>query len=359
MSAAVDTPPATASAPPDAKKGRSTGRVIAERFGLVGVLVIMIGIFSVWLPSTFPTSTNVTLTLSSQTVILVLALAVTLPLRAGDFDLSLSMVMVGSASIIGMLTTRDHMSLLPAVLIAVACAVGIGAINALLIVGIGIDSFVATLGMMTFLGGAIDGYTGSSAIVGLPTSLHTIALSSWGPLPSMVYIGWGFAAVLWFVYEYTPFGRRLLFTGGNPSAARLAGIKVARVRSTAFISGSIVAALAGVLLAGGLGAVDPTSGGAYLLSPYAAAFLGMTVIQFRRFNVVGTVVGVYVLAVGVSGLQLLGVQSWVSDVFNGLMLVVAVTAATLLRKNWSLNALRRVAGRLGQGKRKNEGASSD
>lgn len=327
---------------------RAIDRTVLERFGLVGVLVIMVVTFSIALPSTFPTSTNLTLTLTGQAVTLILALAVTLPLRAGDFDLSLSMVMIGSASVIGTLTTKHHMGLVPAMVIALLAAIIIGAVNATLIVGVGIDSFVATLGMMTFLGGAINGYTGGQVIVGLPESLHTIAATSWGSLPTMVYIAWIFAAVLWFIYEYTSFGRRLLFTGGNPSAARLAGIKVGRVRASAFIGGSIVAALAGVLLAGGIGAVDPTAGGAYLLSPYAAAFLGMTVIQFRRFNVIGTVVGVYVLAAGVSGLQLLGVASWVSDVFNGAMLVVAVTAATLLRKDWSLAGFRRRANRLGR-----------
>ncbi len=329
---------------------QSVARVLLEKFGLVGVLVLMIVIFAIALPHTFPTQTNLRITLSAQSVTLMLALAVTLPLRAGDFDLSLSMVMVGSAAVIGELTTKHHLGLFPAIVIALLGSMLVGAVNAILIVGVGVDSFIATLGMMTFLGGAINGYTGGQAISGLPHGLRTIADSDWLSLPSMVFIAWIFAAVLWYVYEYTPFGRKLLFTGGNRDAARLAGIRVARVRATAFIAAALISGLAGILLAGGLGAVDPTSGGAYLLSPYAAAFLGMTVIQFRRFNVIGTVVGVYLLAVGVSGLQLLGVASWVSDVFNGLVLVAAVTAATLLRRTWSLAPLRRLAAMLRPGR---------
>jgi ribose transport system permease protein len=337
--------PSTQEAKAGASK-RGVARLVLEKFGLVGVLIVMIIVFSIALPHTFPTSTNLRITLSAQSVTLMLALAVTLPLRAGDFDLSLSMIMVGSASVIAELTTKHHMGLFPAIIIALLGAILIGAVNAILIVGVGVDSFIATLGMMTFLGGAISGYTGGLAITGLPHGLRTIADSDWLSLPSMVFIAWIFAVVLWYVYEYTPFGRRLLFTGGNRDAAKLAGIKVGQVRAAAFIGAAVISALAGILLAGGLGAVDPTSGGAYLLSPYAAAFLGMTVIQFRRFNVIGTVVGCYLLAVGVSGLQLFGVASWVSDVFNGLMLVAAVTAATLLRRTWSLASLRRVFGRV-------------
>jgi ribose transport system permease protein len=86
------------------------------------------------------------------------------------------------------------------------------------------------------------------------------------------------------------------------------------------------------VLAGSVGAVDPNASGAYLLQPFAAAFLGTTVIQFGRFNAFGTAIGLYLLAAGVSGLQLLGAESWVNDVFNGVTLVLAVIIATLMRR---------------------------
>jgi ribose transport system permease protein len=151
--------------------------------------------------------------------------------------------------------------------------------------------------------------------------------------------------ILWYVYEWTPFGRRLLFTGGNRDASRLTGIHVKRIRASAFILSAVISALAGVVLAGSVGAVDPGSAGAYLLQPFAAAFLGTTVIQFGRFNAWGTVIGLYLLAAGVSGLQLLGASSWVSDVFNGVTLVLAVIFATTMRRG-------AIAGRLRVGRRR-------
>jgi ribose transport system permease protein len=88
---------------------------------------------------------------------------------------------------------------------------------------------------------------------------------------------------------------------------------------------------AGIVLVGILGAVDPSIGPQFLLPPYAAAFLSTTTIQLGRFNVVGTLVGLYLLAVGITGLQLFGVASWISDVFNGGALILAVGFARLAR----------------------------
>ena len=335
--------------PPTQRAGRAaiTPRRLAERFGLVFVLIALIVTFSLVLPGRFFTTTNLTVTLSGQAAILMLALAVTLPLRAGDFDLSVSAVMIGSASIVALLTTRHGMPVVLAVLIAVGFAVGIGFVNASLVVGLGIDAFIVTLGTMTWLIGVIAALTGGDIMTGVPQALGDVANTEViGSIPSRVVIGWLLVALLWYVYEYTPFGRRLLFAGGNRDAAKLSGLRVGRIRTAAFVGSSVIAALAGVLLLGSLGAVDPTSSGAYLLQPYAAAFLGTTVIQFRRFNAVGTVVGVYLLAVGVSGLQLLGVEAWVSDVFNGAVLVLAVAIATVMRRESLLKDLRNAGRRL-------------
>jgi ribose transport system permease protein len=182
-------------------------------------------------------------------------------------------------------------------------------------------------------------------IVGLPASLQSISNNTLLTLPLRVWYGWVLALVLWYVYQFTPFGRRLLFVGGNPSSARLTGIQVRRVKATSFILSALISAAAGIFLAGSLSAVDPTTSGDYLLQPYAAAFLGTTVLQFGRFNSLGTVIGLYLLAAGVSGLELLGVQTWVNDVFNGATLIIAVVAATLMRRGILNLAAYRTAGR--------------
>lgn len=342
-------PPTTAPSSPEtplAEPGRANPMMtVLERYGLLVVLIVLIIGFTIALPGEFFTSTNLKITLEGQAVILILAMAETIPLRAGDFDLSVAAVMVASASLIAVLTTQDHMAVIPAVILAVIGAAAFGAINAFVIVGLGVDAFIATLGSMTWLGGLTAAFTGGNVLSSLPSSLTSFSNGTWLGISHDVFYGWGLVLILWYVYEWTPFGRRLLFTGGNRDASRLTGIHVKRIRSSAFILSSVIAALAGVVLAGSVGAVDPGSAGAYLLQPFAAAFLGTTVIQFGRFNAIGTVIGLYLLAAGVSGLQLLGASSWVSDVFNGATLVLAVIFATTMRQG-------ALAGRLRVGRRR-------
>ena len=166
-----------------APAGRPAVRSVLERFGLLIVLFGLIGIFTLVLPGTFFTSTNLT---------------VTLPLRAGDFDLSVGMVMIGTGAVIAVLTTRHGMGVVPAVLIALARAAGIGLLNAALIVGLGIDAFIVTLGTMTWLAGVITAFTGGDVITGLPTALGDLANTEvLGSIPSKVVFGWLLALGLW------------------------------------------------------------------------------------------------------------------------------------------------------------------
>jgi ribose transport system permease protein len=306
---------------------------VAERFGLLVVLAAVIVGFAIALPSTYPTTVNLKIVLSGQAVFLLLSLAVTVPLRAGEFDLSIGAVAVGAATLVAELTVNHHVSTGAAVIVALVAGLAVGVLNAIVVVGIGINAFIATLGSMTLVSGLGLAISNNGLVIaGLPNSLINLSNATFLTLPARVWAGWVLAVILWYVYQFTPYGRRLLFVGGNPAAARLAGIRVKWVKASAFVVSGVLSAVAGVLLAGSLSAVDPTTSGEYLLQPYAAAFLGTTVLQFGRFNSIGTVIGLYLLAAGVSGLELLGVQPWVNDVFNGGTLILAVAAATLMRR---------------------------
>jgi ribose transport system permease protein len=317
-------PPRRTTPPP-----RSAVLDIGKRFMLLWAAVLMAVLFSVLLPSTFPTGGNAIALLNSDSFILILALAVTVPLRAGDFDLSVAAVMVFCAAVLGVLLTQAHWPVWTACLAVLAIGIGIGAVNALFIVGLGINAFIVTLGSMTILGGLTYGVTGGNIVIGLPNQLLALGQSSFLGLPTSVYYGWLLALLLWYLYEYTPIGRYLLFVGGNPDAARLAGLRVDRTRFLAFIASAGLSAFAGIVLAAQFGSVDPSIGPSYLLPPYAAAFLGTTTVQIGRFNTVGTVIATYLLAIGVSGLLLLGVSPWVSNVFDGAALLAAVAFARL------------------------------
>ena len=120
--------------------------------------------------------------------------------------------------------------------------------------------------------------------------------------------------------------------GRGTNVARLSGIRVGRVRWGCFVAAGIIAAAAGVLYTGTAGASDPTSGQTFLLPAFAAAFLGSTAITPGRFNPWGTFIAVYFLVTGITGLAILGVQTWVQNVFYGGALVVAVSASQIVKK---------------------------
>jgi ribose transport system permease protein len=144
-----------------------------------------------------------------------------------------------------------------------------------------------------------------------------------------VYYGWALALVLWYVFDQTTWGRHLLFLGSNRSAAARTGVRSTRIRFASFVACAVIAGFAGLSFAALVGSVDPVATSSYLLPPYAAAFLGTAAVAVGRFNVLGTVIAIYVLAVGISGFQMLGASYWVANVFNGVALLTAVTVARL------------------------------
>ena len=337
----LDTPkgaPSSSPVDPDRAAPQGVGRErnsraesvldVASRYGIPVALVILIVVFSFSLPHTFPTAGNFKTIVNSGAVVMLLALAATIPLRAGDFDLSIAGTMIVSATIVAQLTVHG-MSWPLTLLIVLAAGALIGAFNALLVVGIGLNGFVATLGTLTALEGLGLAIAGGQVLTGVSAHVVNVVTKPLFGLQALTWYVWVIALVLWYVFERTPTGRFLLFVGGNPRSALLAGLPVVKIRSSAFISAGILSAAAGFLFAGSIGSVDATVAGQYLLQPYAAAFLGATTVTVGRFNALGTVVGLYLLTVGIAGLQLYGASEWVTNVFNGLALIAAITFARL------------------------------
>lgn len=295
------------------------------------LFVVLCVVFSIAAPDTFATTTNLRVLIIGQATILLLSIAIVIPLRAGDFDLSVSAVMVLSGCVLGYLTAQG-VSAIVACLLALLIGPVMGLINGLLVVRIGIDSFIATLGTLTVLVGLASLISGGALMTTVPTELLDFTRMSFLDLTMAVWIGWGIALLVYYVFEWTPTGRYLLFIGNSAEAARLAGLRVNAYRQGVYVVSGTLSALAGILAAGSLGSIDPTASGAYLLPPITAAFLGASAIKLGRFNVVGTLVAIYLVAVGVTGLQMLGFESWIADVFNGAFLIFAVGLTIFLRR---------------------------
>src|SRR5690606_27366902 len=173
----------------------------------------------------------------------------------------------------------------------------------------------------------------SMTIGGLPNGFTTLFQNQlWGVQLSFLYmlvIGLCFYVAL----SFMPVGRSMFFTGNARKAAILAGIRVDKIRAGSPVLAAVLSALAGIVLCRQTAAASPTIAHAFLLPAYAAAFLGSTAFTPGRFNVWGTLWAVYFLAVGTTGLQFLGLQSWVVNVFEGAVLVLAVTFSAVFARN--------------------------
>ncbi len=307
-------------------------RLLLYRYAVVLALAAFLVGFSVLLPRTFFTLGNLRTIVSSQAVLMILALGLTLPLTTGEFDLSIGSMLGAAAVLTAFFTGQMHWPLAIVMIATVMVGIAAGLLNGFFVVRIGVNAFIGTLGTATILTGLTLAVSGGQILDTVAAPLSAFVQHRILGLQVPAYLAFALAVLLWYIYEHTPLGRNLYFVGEGREAARLVGLGVDRLRFGAFIASGAISALAGVFTAGQLGAADPSVGPSFLLPAYAGAFLGATTIKPGRFTAWGTVVALYLLVTGVTGLELLGASSWVQEVFNGVALLVAVTFARLVAR---------------------------
>jgi ribose transport system permease protein len=336
-------PPGESSADPKARRaqGRPANRAdktsvgaMVERLGVPALLVILLIVFTISLPDTFFTSRNLAGILSTEDIGLVLALGGVIPLVCGEFDLSIGYVLSFSSMETAVLTLQHGMNVWLASLISILTAAAIGVVNAVMVLYLHINSFIATLASGTVLSGITLLISKSTIVTGtLPESFVNLGNGGPGGVAPGVFIAFGLGLVIYFVLEHMPAGRRMEAIGQGRDAARLAGVRVKGLVFTSLVASAAIAGLAGVLNTATQGSADPSVGAGFLLPALAAAFLGATTIRPGKFNIIGTILSVLLLAVGVNGLSQLGAPQWVGPVFNGGVLLLAVGAAQLRRRS--------------------------
>jgi ribose transport system permease protein len=300
-------------------------------YGAVFVLIVMVIVFSILIPDTYPTWRNAKAILTSESTVLMVSLGLLVPAIVGEFDLSVG-TMVAFTSI-EMALLCASMAWPFALLLTLLSALAIGLVSGLVVVKIGVNSFITTLGMSTLLSGGALWISGGKTITEhIPQSVLNLGQKELIGIPLPIIYVVILAIVLWYGFNHMPLGRKLYATGGNRVAAELSGVRTKRLVASAFVVSAGVAALAGVLTMMRSGSGSPSVGPELLLPAFAAVFLGSTTIIPGRFNVVGNVVGVLLLAVGVSGLQQLGAEYYVVPLFNGGVLLVAVIISRLVAK---------------------------
>lgn len=297
-------------------------------YGLVILMFGLIVLFSILLPNTFPTLLNVRAILSDKAIIAMLSLAAMIPMVAGRIDLTVGYGIVLWHILAISLQTVYGLPFPVAVAIVLVLGGIVGVLNGFLVEVAKIDSFIATLGTGTVLYSLALWHTGGRQMVGvLPDGFYALSGTFIFGLPITAYYVVTITVALWIILEYTPVGRYLYAIGANQRAAELNGIPTRKFVVGAFVTSGLLTALTGVLLASKLRIGQASVGLEFLLPALVGAFLGSTTIKPGRVNVWGTIVGVMILAVGISGIQQFGGSFWVEPMFNGLTLLIAIGIA--------------------------------
>jgi ribose transport system permease protein len=330
-----NSPPATVEAPAShpTQPRRSSPGVFGARFAVIGVWLALIALYGVLEPDRFLTTGTFQTIFGSQQALVFLCAALLCTICVGEFvDLSVASVL-GLAGILLPVLVVDHgWNVWAASLAAIAATTLVGAVNGFLVVRLGVNTIVVTLGMGTLIFGVALWLTNLTAKSGLPREFGEISLYRVAGLPVNFY--WGLLLMVGFAYVlgFTPLGRNMRFVGANREVSRLAGVRVDRIRFGAFVAAGVICGVGGVLAAAAVGGFDPTTSQSYLLPTFAATFLGTAILQPGRFNPLGTWIAVFFLATGILGLNLLGFTGWVTSVFYGGVLVLAVTISSLLHR---------------------------
>jgi ribose transport system permease protein len=297
---------------------------------MLGAVILM---FSLWMPHIFPTRSTLTAVLADQSTTGLLALGAMIPLAAGAYDIAFGNV--AGLSLVLIVWMSTHTGINDFLLAGIAIAAGgvFGALSGVLISRLKVNSLIVTLGVSSVALGLGEWLSGGNTLnATFAQSFLNLGQTTVGPIPIPDFFLAGLALVVYVYFEHLPGGRHLLATGENEVAARLVGLRINRIRFLALVTSGVVAGLAGVLLASEISSASTSTGEGLLLAPFAAIFLGTTQIK-SRVNVAGTLVAVFLLGTLIEGLELLGAANWVTDFFDGVVLLIAVVLAALKAGN--------------------------
>jgi len=190
---------------------------------------------------------------------------------------------------------------------------------------------IPTLGTATIIFGVVTAKTGGLSIVSnIPASVTNFGSGSWLGIPKPAVAMIMVALLVYYLLVYTPLGRRLYATGANRNAAALVGINVRRTLFLSFVIAGVLAGMAGALQVARSGGANPSVGESFTLPALAAAFLSAASVKPGRYNVWGTLVAIFFLAVLNNGLNLAGAPNYVSSLVNGTALIIGIGLSAIL-----------------------------
>jgi len=306
---------------------------IFARYATIIGLILMIVVFSFLSPKAFPTYGNFINVLNQASLAMIIAGGLTLAVVVGELDLSIGYAASLHGVVVTGLIVKNQLPIPVAIVIVLAFGALVGVINGLIVTKLRVNSVIATLGVGTIIVGVAFAYSAGVPIVaGVPEEFLQLALGRWlFGIPNPIIVMALVVGALWVLVERTAIGQEIQAVGGNPAAARLAGISVDRIKILGFVISGMCAGLTGTLLASRLGSGTTSAADSYLLTAFAAVFLGSATLRDGEFHVLGTFIGTLIIVFGFNGLNIFGAPTFSQYVFQGAILIVAVGLSSLGR----------------------------
>ena len=274
---------------------------------------------------TYLTTANIVNILQRSVALGIVSAGQTVVILLGSLDLSVAWVISLSSLILATTMDGQEGNVTQAVVLVVAIGLGIGLVNGLIITKLRVNAFIATLGTALIIQGIIQNqWNGPAGSV--PASFRDIGYTRFGIIPMSFFLLIIVVAVIWFLLRSTRFGYKIYAVGGSEDVSKLSGLRTHRTIIAAHVVCSLTAVITGMFLAARLGAGTPTVGtdGGYDLESIAAVVLGGTALMGGRGGVIGTLGGVFILAVLDNTFNQLELNSFIKDVVRGLILIGAV-----------------------------------
>lgn len=295
------------------------------RFRDAGTLpgLILIGAVFAAMAPTVLTGPNLLNVLQQSSINACIALGMTQVIISGGIDLTVGPVAALSAVLAATMMVGGvpiPLALLGALCVGLAC----GAVSASLIAIGGLQPFIVTLGGLSLFRALALIFTGGQPIFGLPPSFRALTNGTILSVPNPVVIVAVFAILSWIILNKTPLGEYFMAVGGNPEAARIAGVPVVMTKFAAYMISGFMASVAAMILIGRLGAAEPALGTLWELDAIAASAIGGASLMGGRGSIPGTLIGCIILGTLRNGLTLLNVQAFFQLLATGIIIIVAM-----------------------------------
>jgi len=317
----------------ETREGRWRRWLSPRNIGAVYVWILIVILFSIISPSTFPTTNTAKSVVDQYAITGMVALALVVPLAAGVYDLSIGSILAFGGVFVAYLLGHTSMSPVLAGVVVMGACIVIGLMNAFIVTVLRVSSFIATLGSGAIIAAITAALSHEQTLTGRVSEGYTkLATTNLSDIQIPVLYMLIIMVALAYWLERTQSGRQIYAIGFDEETAKLTGVPVKRFVGLSLVTSACISGFAGMVLAAQVSAGAPSVGASYLIPAFSGAFLGATQLRGGRFNPWGTVIGVLLLGTGNVALLISGGPTWTPSLFQGLVLIAAVALTSLDRE---------------------------